>query len=112
MDYNKIPIEGTWQDAAEKINDNFNLTGAKVDELSKKTDKNKGLFTTLENLKESFPTPVDGDWAYVGTSLPATIYTAKDGIWSASGGTGGGSDITLTDYLQSEPISDITQILD
>ena len=35
---------------------------------------NKGLFTTVEKLREAYPRPHDGWWAIVGRSLPAPIY--------------------------------------
>lgn len=110
MDFNQIKQQGYWKDAAEALNDNFNKVGAEVDKLAQKTEKSKGLFSNLQNLKAAFPAPVDGDWAYVGTSFPAQIYIVQDGEWVSSGGTGG-TEINLTDYLQSAAITNITEIL-
>lgn len=49
----------------------------------------KGLFSTSEALEAAYPEPLPGWWALVGTSLPAPIWAAKDGRWTATGGTGG-----------------------
>ena len=49
---------------------------------------NKGLFTTVEKLREAYPRPHDGWWAFVGRSLPAPIYVADGGAWVATGENG------------------------
>lgn len=108
MDFNQIKQDGYWKDAAESLNDNFNKISVEIDNISEKTERAKGLFSTLERLKQVIPNPKDGDWAYVGTSFPASIYLVEDGEWVTKGGTGGGSEISLKDYLQSTPVSDIS----
>lgn len=113
MDFNKIQPEGYWRNTSESLNDNFNKVSAELDKISQKTSKDKGLFSSLDNLKNIYPEPEDGDWALVGTSLPAELYSALNGEWTKSGGTGGGdSQINLSDYIKSEQITDISQILD
>lgn len=57
----------------------------------------KGLFTTLEALQTAYPNPKDGWYAYVGDSLPAAIYVASNGSWTATGGTGGTEALILTE---------------
>ena len=37
----------------------------------------KGLFTTEEKLKDMYPTPEEGLWAMVGTTIPAKVYMAE-----------------------------------
>lgn len=111
MNFNQIKQQGYWKDVAESLNDNFNRVGTEVDKLSEKTEKSKGLYTSLDNLKSAVPNPVDGDWAYVGTSFPAQIYIAKSGEWVPSGGTGGTEIPSLNEYLQSTAITDISEIL-
>ena len=110
MDFNQIKQQGYWKDTAEALNDNFNRVGAEIDKLQEKTDKAKGLFSSLGNLQTAYPNPVDGDWAYVGTTFPAKIYIAQEGAWVDSGGTGG-TEIPLTEYLQSAKVTDLTEIL-
>jgi hypothetical protein len=50
---------------------------------------NKGIFTTVEKLREAFPRPHDGWWAIVGKSLPSPIYVGDGGAWVATGESGG-----------------------
>lgn len=72
---------------------------------------NKGMFPTLAALKQAYPKPQDGWWAIVGTELPSPVYGVENGQWVASGGTSGEVEVELTDYLQSEEITDATEIL-
>ena len=50
---------------------------------------NKGIFTTVEKLREAYPRPHDGWWAFVGKSLPSPIYVGDGGEWVATGESGG-----------------------
>ncbi len=45
---------------------------------------NKGLFKTAAQLREAYPTPHEGWWALVGNTLPAQVYIADGGSWTAS----------------------------
>ena len=59
---------------------------------------NKGLFTTVEKLREAYPHPHDGWWAIVGRSLPAPIYVADGGAWVATGENGGNPTVDSEQY--------------
>ncbi|MES5167870.1 hypothetical protein ABVC73_04945 [Prevotella melaninogenica] len=59
---------------------------------------NKGLFTTVEKLREAYPRPHDGWWAIVGRSLPAPIYVADGGAWVATGENGGNPTVDSERY--------------
>ncbi len=72
---------------------------------------NKGVFTSLSELNEAYPSPKPGWLAIVGTSLPGDVYSVKNGTWTPTGGTSGGVSVNLNDYLQSQEITDITDIL-
>lgn len=50
-------------------------------------DVNKGIFLTLQELREAYPNPHDGWIAGVGKSTPFTAYVGKDGDWVTTGGT-------------------------
>lgn len=112
MDFNNIKQQGYWKDTANTLNDNFNKIAAEMDRISELTERGKGMFITLTDLQTAYPRPNEGDWALVGTSLPATVYVGKNGQWTPSGGTGGNGSIDLNGYLKSERITDITEILD
>lgn len=99
MELNTINKTGTWSDAADRINNNFSKISTEVDKLKLSSIRNKGLFPTLDALKSAIPSPVVGDWAVVGNSIPGSIYQCRTkGIWSATGQTGGGGEVDLTDY--------------
>ena len=70
------------------------------------------LFSTLKLLEEAVPSPVVGDWAIVGDTIPGPIYECKiKGAWSPTGTTGGGGSVDLNGYLTAEEIDDVTSIL-
>ena len=48
---------------------------------------NKGIFLTVQELREAYPNPHDGWMAGVGASTPFTAYVGKGGDWVATGGT-------------------------
>ena len=48
---------------------------------------NKGIFLTVQELREAYPNPDDGWMAGVGASTPFAAYIGKDGDWVASGGS-------------------------
>lgn len=50
---------------------------------------NKGLFSSVEKLREQYPVPSNGWWALVGDTLPAPIYIAEGGEWISTGKEGG-----------------------
>ncbi len=59
---------------------------------------NKGIFTTVEKLREAYPLPHDGWWAVVGRSLPSPIYVADGGAWVATGESGGNPTVDSEQY--------------
>lgn len=48
---------------------------------------NKGIFLTVDDLREAYPSPQDGWMAGVGSSSPFAVYIGKGGEWVATGGT-------------------------
>ena len=112
MELNSINKTGTWSEAADRLNNNFSKTTAEVEQVKQNGIRNKGLFSTLESLKAAVPSPVVGDWAIVGDTIPGPIYQCKTkGTWSATGTTGGGGSFDLSGYLTAEEIDDVTSIL-
>lgn len=73
---------------------------------------NKGLFKTVEQLRETYPNPHDGWWALVGDTLPAPIYRGDGGEWVATGESGGNPTIDSTEYMEAveELTKDITAV--
>lgn len=72
-------------------------------------DVNKGIFSTLAKLQETYPTPHDGWFAGVGDSTPFDAYIGEDGAWVSTGGT---IDVEMSAYSEeveqlADAISDI-----
>ena len=68
----------------------------------------KGLFATEKRLNECFPLPQNGWWAFVSDTLPAPIYRADGGSWTATGQTGGEAIADIDKITQFE--SDLEEL--
>ena len=77
--------------------------------LENATLKNKGYFTTEEQLKAYVPNPSPGSKAYVGSNWPFKIYYESNGIWVDSGETGGVEDFDLGEYMEAMKSVDFKQ---
>lgn len=64
---------------------------------------NKGLFATVDELKEAYSKPVNGWIAMVGNSFPAALWRVVNGVWTDTGKTidSPGLDTQLQNYLSS-----------
>ena len=65
----------------------------------------KGLFKDEASLKSAYPTPDNGWMALVGNTLPADVWRAEGGKWTATGQKGGTFNV---DFTQIE--ADITKL--
>ena len=111
MDLKVLPKVTTWKKATEIINNNFEDVGAGIDSSGNEYLLAKGLYKTLEDLKNSHPYPEIGSWAFIGDGFPAQIFR-WDGInWVPDRWMGRPDSIDLIDYIESEPIEDPTLIL-
>lgn len=72
---------------------------------------NKGIFTTVEKLREAFPRPHDGWWAIVGKSLPSPIYIGDGGEWVATGESGGNPTLEDTDGALQRAVEEVKEKL-
>lgn len=59
---------------------------------------NKGVFTSVAKLKETYPIPHAGWWALVGDTLPAALYIVDGGEWVATGKNAGNPTIDCQQY--------------
>lgn len=64
-------------EAADRLNNNFSKTSTELEKVKQNGIRNKGLFSTLKLLEEAVPSPVVGDWAVVGDTIPGPIYECK-----------------------------------
>ena len=70
---------------------------------------NKGIFLTVQELREAYPIPHDGWMAGVGTSTPFTAYVGKDGDWVATGGT---IEVTVDMSQYTEGVAQLQEDID
>lgn len=92
---------GTWKTSVDSLNRNFTILGQELENFIIDSNKSKGLFPSVSDLNQFFPNPKTGDWAYVGTSFPASIYIGKDGQWVNTEYTGGNGEIDPKIYANS-----------
>lgn len=102
MDLSTIKNTGNWGSSASRLNDNFSKVGTEVDKL-KYAAYNSKLYASEALLKQAIPSPSVGDWAIVGNSIPGEIYRCDtDGEWTATGQTGGGYGMEVTEKHVTE----------
>ena len=102
MELNTIQNKSNWGRATESINTNFAHVGSEIDKL-KYAAYNSKLYPSLEVLQKEKPNPSVGDWAIVGDTIPGAIYRCStEGVWSATGETGGGYGMNVTEKNVTE----------
>lgn len=75
----------------------------RIDNVSK---SHKGYFQTLEQLKAKYPTPKEGETAWVGEPYPGNVFDVVDGAWHDTGvpaNEGGGSGTSNYNDLDNKP---------
>ena len=75
----------------------------RIDNVSK---SHKGYFQTLEQLKAKYPTPKEGETAWVGEPYPGNVFDVVDGAWhdtSVPANEGGGSGSSNYNDLENKP---------
>ncbi len=70
---------------------------------------NKGIFLTVQELREAYPNPHDGWMAGVGSSTPFTAYIGKGGDWVATGGT---IEVTVDMSQYTEGVAQLQEDID
>ena len=112
---------GKWSGSVETLNSNFIKLEDALTDLGFDIKKCKGLFPSVDDLKTKFPRTKSksGDWAYIGTSSPATLYIwtgiEQNEGWENTGlvdslRDSSGEEIDLTEYAKSveTTVADIT----
>lgn len=98
-DLNNVPSTGTFGNSINQVNQNFGLVKGAIENVEGRTIRSKGLFPTQAALTAAYPSPKVGDYAYVGSGLPATIYDCLvAGTWHNTGQTGGSETVDLNNY--------------
>lgn len=72
-----------------------------------------GLFPTVEALQAAYPSPVVGQYAFVGAGFPADIYVCTTaGTWTDSGEDYDGDNVDLTDYATKAEVNQLEAKVD
>lgn len=67
-----------------------------------------GLFPNLAALQAAYPSPVVGQYAFVGSGFPADIYVCTTaGTWTDSGEDYDGDNVDLTDYATKAEVTEL-----
>lgn len=72
----------------------------------------KGMFQTADALKEAYPDPEAGWWALVGNGLPAQVYMATGGKWTAQTNADGTPKLAEGKIDASGYFEEITEALE
>ena len=70
---------------------------------------NKGIFLTVQQMREAYPVPHDGWMAGVGASTPFTAYVGKGGDWVATCGT---IEVTVDMSQYTEGVAQLQEDID
>ena len=97
MGLNNISSNSTWGQAASDINNNFATVDSDLKKVKNATTRNKGYFETLSDLENSVTQATAGDFAYIGSSYPVTIYRYNGASWVNTGMEGGTPIFESTD---------------
>jgi len=111
MNLQSISHVTTWGTAAGVLNDNFDVVREAIESGNSEQSLAKGIFKTLDDLRTAYPDPLEGDWAYVGTSFPAYKYIWNGISWEKSEDQEQPDEIELETYIQSVEVDDPTTIL-
>lgn len=80
-DLNNVPKTGTFGNAVDEINSNFELVETAISQLESRTSKFAGFFQDAAALQATVPSPTVGMWADVGSTK--IIYRCNTaGIWT------------------------------
>lgn len=109
MEYSKIPNTGKFANAASVIDNNFSKTSIEVEKLKNATTRFKGYFSNEQKLKETHPTPKEGDFSWVGSPFPGTIYDVVDAQWHNTEGIPDTDSVNLNEYYTKEEINSKNQ---
>lgn len=96
----KVQTKTTWANASNAINSNSDKIYEAITQVENKFVKNKGYFTTYDELDRTYRGAEDGSQAFVynadnDPSTPYDIYGYVDGAWEDTGLDGGGTSVDL-----------------
>lgn len=112
MELNNIKSTDNWGTTTENLNSNFQKTSVEIEKIRYLTSNSKGLYANVEALRAAVPNPRNGDWAIVGTTVPGPLWAAANGVWTATGETGGVGNVDLAGYATSSDLQAVRTTAD
>ena len=103
MDLKTISTNAPWGQSATDLNENFSRTGVEIEKLKVATVNNKGYFMDVASLTAAVPSPRPGDFAWVGTPFPGTVYKCQTaGTWINTGVVPDTPGVDLNNWSQTD----------
>lgn len=96
-----------WSTIADKLDKNFDRINTAVTAIESETSRNKGYFSSEEELKSMHPLASEGDIAYVGTDV-FDIWKWNGKSWENTYITGGEGNVNLGNYYTRADVDMIT----
>lgn len=98
-----IATNAPWGGSAADLNENFSRTNIEIEKLKLAIVSFKGYFSDLNSLKLAVPAPQPGDYAWVGTPFPGTVYKCQvAGVWQNSGEVPNTPTVDLNNWTQQD----------
>jgi len=91
-----------WGNSAADLNENFSRTNIEIEKLKLASIAFKGYFTDSTSLTNAIPMPIIGDFAWVGTPFPGTVYKCQTaGTWINTGTAPDTPAVNLDNWSQT-----------
>lgn len=104
----QILADSNWGQESARINQNFQNLNADLEKVKSATTKFKGYFTSETGLKSKYPSPKEGDTAWVGEPYPGTVYDVQtDGQWHNTGKAPDTGSVELQDYAKKAELTEL-----
>ena len=107
----QVKTDSDWGAEASRINQNFQNINVDLEKVKNSTTKFKGYFSTEELLFEKYPNPSIGEYAWVGTPYPGTVYDIVDGAWHNTTTVPDEESVDLADYYNKSEVDSKTEEL-
>lgn len=104
----QILADSNWGQESARINQNFQNLNADLEKVKSATTKFKGYFISETGLKSKYPSPKEGDTAWVGEPYPGTVYDVQtDGQWHNTGKAPDTGSVELQDYAKKAELTEL-----
>lgn len=106
----EIKVDSNWGQEAARINQNFQNMNTDLEKVKSSTSKFKGYFSSEDGLKSKYPSPQEGDTAWVGEPYPGTVYDVQvAGSWHNTEKNAETGQVNLEDYYSKDQIDSMKE---